>query len=134
MSLDPKRLEDAVTNHEEAFDLAHFKRLNSNLARCYIERCAQLAAANARIAELEAAMQWRDISTAPKDGTPYLSCTTGDPEPVITWWGEVASCTSETKEGFCTMNNYYANFGHCRNPTHWLPLPTPPAQEASDEA
>ena len=32
-SIDPK----LPVDHKEAWDLAHFKRENSNLARCYIE-------------------------------------------------------------------------------------------------
>ena len=69
--------------------------------------------------------QWRTIESAPRDGTPYLAWAEGR-EVVYTWWAEVESCLGQKKMGYKTLNGFWANFGACINPTHWLPLPAPP--------
>jgi len=52
-----------LINHEEAFELATYQRENSNVARCYLDHCKNLTAANEKIARLE-----RDL--ADKDTVP----------------------------------------------------------------
>ena len=69
---------------------------------------------------------WQPIETAPRDGTPILSCVEGDPEPVIAWW--------DKWEYGCywkTLNEYYA-MDRGRIPTHWMPLPQPPALDKGE--
>lgn len=61
---------------------------------------------------------WRDITTAPKDGTEILVCDLRGWRCVASWdshvfRGEVAGW----RDGQC----------YSVNPTHWQPLPSPPA-------
>lgn len=65
--------------------------------------------------------EWRDISTAPKDGTEVLVCL-GEITCVATWnlWdGEEA---------------WRDHYGFHFSPTHWMPLPAPPITEQRSEA
>lgn len=73
--------------------------------------------------------EWLPIESAPKDGAPYLAWVKGR-EMAYTWWDEVTSCLGHKKMGFKTLNGYWANFGCCENPTHWMPLPNPPTGES----
>ena len=63
-------------------------------------------------AELRLLTQWQPIDTAPKDGTLVLICEYGCVYVAIF-----------NKEGFC-YNDEHIGF----NPTHWMPLPKPPAE------
>ncbi len=83
-------------------------------------------------ADLAAPSQWQTIDSAPRDGTPYLAWADGR-EVVYTWWAEVESCLGQKKMGYKTLNGFWANFGACINPTHWMPLPQPPAAEVDKE-
>ncbi len=47
-------MSELPANHDEALALANMKFCESNLARCYLERDAELAALRQRVAELEA--------------------------------------------------------------------------------
>lgn len=73
--------------------------------------------------------EWLDISSAPRDGSPILSCVAGRDEAVICWWGEAEGATGIKKMGWKTLNGYYAIFGCAVEPTHWQPLPSPPKAE-----
>jgi hypothetical protein len=54
---------------------------------------------------------WRDIATAPKDGTRFLAVMSGF-EPEVHWW--------DAKIGWCVAEGIF------RDPEHWMPLPTAP--------
>lgn len=60
-------------------DIVAYTRLVGHRADHARTIAEALLAAEARVAELEAARKWRDIATAPKDGKPVLT---------ISQWGE----------------------------------------------
>jgi len=66
-------------------------------------------------------MEWQDIASAPKDGTRVLlfAPTRAFPEAIIVGWYGVRGSSWMSEPGMWT-----------RNPTHWLPLPTPPETTA----
>ncbi|WP_367079153.1 DUF551 domain-containing protein [Luteitalea sp.] len=70
-------------------------------------------------------MTWQPIETAPKDGTPVLVYF-----PEIGVW-EVRWSTDVFDDGFwCVSDNKFEDRplrGWIENPTHWMPLPAPPA-------
>lgn len=59
---------------------------------------------------------WRDIATAPKDGWIIVYCPAAHGLPEM-----VCPCRYHSDGGFCVCE--------IREPTHWQPLPTPPAGE-----
>ena len=61
------------------------------------------------IKKLKAENEWRDIETAPKDGTEFLTYC---PSYANKWW---------ISTGKCNLNGA----------THWMPLPKPPALDAA---
>lgn len=74
---------------------------------------------------------WQDMSTAPTDGTPILAIVEGTPR-IVCW----ASSSFDEPQGWrsvvqifrgggCRINNWF------NLPTHWMPLPPPPAGEAA---
>lgn len=70
------------------------------------------------LARRGAAMQWRPIETAPKDGTPLLLLWPDAAEKMaVMWWDD-----------YCGgWMGYYDGINPGRMPpTHWMPLPPPP--------
>jgi hypothetical protein len=71
-------------------------------------------------------MQWQPIESAPKDGSAVLLCdfsegtyrTTEYPSVVVGWWDD-GEWRDMGDIGCCGQYNY--------DPTHWMPLPEPPA-------
>lgn len=60
--------------------------------------------------------EWRDIETAPRDGTVFLAFSqdlTGSGLPSF-----ISTCGWHDEAGFCT--------DELREPTHWMPPPSPP--------
>lgn len=73
---------------------------------------------------------WRPIETAPKDGTRvlvYQEDEASDMTPQIAWW-----ITWHGEEGWhiCWDNEPLQNNSAFAPPTHWAPLPEPPASVA----
>ncbi len=66
---------------------------------------------------------WRDIATAPKDGTPILVyCPFQSPNCVVVKWRDV-------RQGWVNASS----FGLITSePTHWMPLPPPPKEADHD--
>ena len=66
---------------------------------------------------------WRDIATAPKDGTPVLAWMFN--RPVIAWWN-----TQKYHSAPCPYWESAGSTGvyrdRCNQPTHWQPLPEGP--------
>lgn len=62
------------------------------------------------------ASDWRPIEKAPKDGTYVLAYSTGIIG--IAWW--------QRDLGWLEVG-----IGGVMTPTHWMPLPPPPAQEGA---
>ena len=89
---------------------------------CGETSCETVAAIRQQLAEANARQQWRPIETAPRDGTLILFY---DP-----------------KRNLRTVGYWHVYmFGECQewrtlftsamfNPTHWMPLPTPPKELA----
>lgn len=78
--------------------------------------------------------RWRSIETAPKDGTHILACDASTrydawwtfmqrPPTVVHWW------SNPGEEGFYTSVNEVEPQVPF-SPTHWRPLPAPPAGES----
>jgi len=84
---------------------------------------AYLAAAPEPPAPVPPAQGWRDISTAPKDGSEFLAvdATVGNQEPSVTRFNDDGWRTSAWGEGM------YAD-AWWKSPTHWMPLPAPPTE------
>lgn len=73
-------------------------------------------------------MTWQPIETAPKDGTPIMLFATaeGFDAPVVTvGWLTVSRRWIE--------GTFYPNTPTTLIPTHWMPLPAPPATPAEFE-
>lgn len=76
------------------------------------------------------AMEWRDIETAPKDGSKFLAiCAEAQtPKANISWW----------QDGWFTVSKpekFVAPGPHRWWPTHWMPLdalPAPPSTPAGE--
>jgi len=65
--------------------------------------------------------EWQDISTAPKDGTLFLAARDDEWVTMVRWLVD--------EEAFYEVNNDPSDswgFGPAL-PTHWMPLPAPPA-------
>lgn len=84
------------------------------------------------LAELpEVRDQWQPIETAPKDGTQVLCCSLGaDDRPMIFvgHWAHVPTMFSSIHiepgpDGWA----WVCGFSAILQPTHWMPLPAPPA-------
>lgn len=79
--------------------------------------------------------EWRDIETAPKDGTPFLAALTSGHSTILwategvrknwkySWWGgHVADVPYEPSH---PLNTDWSN---TQRATHWQPLPSPPTE------
>jgi hypothetical protein len=84
------------------------------------------------------AQGWQDISTAPKDGTAILTVVAQfkDCVPAVSSWvtykGE--SRWSIDPEEFCEDGHFDEHWAATRyDPTHWMPLPAPPAAEPASK-
>lgn len=69
----------------------------------------------ARIAELEKALTWQPIDTAPKDGTWIMGWASGDLNPSRISWGRNHRNNLSWCTAFCSFVEGYI--------THWTPLP-----------
>ena len=74
-----------------------------------------------RIKELEAKLEWQPIETAPKDGTPILLLIKS-PRNAI----------QASFSGSCWVDCWCA-FVDPYEPTHWMPLPSPPQALKEDK-
>lgn len=77
-------------------------------------------------------MEWQDISTAPRDGTPVLICRAGQKYPLMgQWQNEIEVKDDGTVSGWliheCEDYWYtWALYQENEMPAHWMPLPEPP--------
>jgi hypothetical protein len=75
---------------------------------------AALAEAQEELSRLRADAKWRDIASAPRDGTVFQVYTPQAPLKVRSrWWSDIAQGWSDDAKA-----------------THWMPLPAPPADAA----
>lgn len=88
------------------------------------EAAAEIASLRAQLEDARRADEWQDISTAPKDGTELLLAHS---EAVFSgWWHDGGS--AGWTDG---STNHYDDY--CLlHPTHWRPLPAPPALQSTD--
>jgi hypothetical protein len=89
-----------------------------------------VAAQAEKIKRLEAANQWQDISTAPRNGRSVLvfdsylpSTEDGRIQQGDDGYGVVVASFDK---GFWVIHRRRGQIILCVNPTHWMPLPTPP--------
>lgn len=70
--------------------------------------------------------EWQDIESAPKDGTPVFLWWDGDFAPIARWENNrwMFAMAQSWPSGFPEQITH-AFLGH--PPTHWMPLPEPPA-------
>lgn len=61
--------------------------------------------------------EWQPIETAPRDGMPILGYKNGNMATVRWLWGDWSLCIPG---GYAEEDDW--------NPTHWMPLPEPPAE------
>lgn len=71
---------------------------------------------------------WQRIGTAPRDGTALLLWN-GD--HIIGWWETAREFAgsphfNDWSSGQVSASGYDAGYERVYNPTHWMPLPTPP--------
>lgn len=90
--------------------------------------CAALIAearrSRAEIARLRAALDWQDISTAPRDGADILVIVQGGhPQTGVPFTPEVVSWDGREWWGVMWSSDEHVVY----EPTHWMPLPPPPA-------
>jgi len=85
------------------------KSLNDKLAEMPLEQ--QLRIANMALEEMGKLYEWQDIESAPKDGTWVCLYQEGFGVQLGAW------LKGSSSEGW----NY------TESPTHWMPLPEPPA-------
>lgn len=98
----------------------------------------QLHNAKSELESLKATQGWREIETAPKDGTKFLGYgvlnivrdgarNSSDPVAHVLMWSEASqdwwSPSLPTTETFYPL---------AHRPTHWMPLPTPPVERSVD--
>lgn len=109
-------------------DIVAYTRLVGHRADHARTIAEALLAAEARVAELEAARKWRDIATAPKDGKPVLMLRK-DGEIRKAWWkppwiGERGHVFHDA--GWGGTGWWYDE--QCP-PVKWMPLPEPPTED-----
>lgn len=91
------------------------------LARLLREEAGDLA----RLLREEAEAQgWRDIATAPRDGTIILLATARSHVPI--YCGSYRFSTMGEPTGHSDKAWRCSSSGRYANPTHWRPLPPPP--------
>ena len=70
------------------------------------------------------AQEWQDIETAPRDGTRFLGMFQNAETYRVTWW----SSRQAAQHG----NGWVFSQNGLTTPTHWRPLPTPPAHDKGE--
>lgn len=88
----------------------------------YLTALANSAPALLALAREAEGQGWRDIESAPRDGTEVSVLI----KPKVIRLGWYFAPSSRT-EGWCDEN------GRRIRPTHWMPLPTPPSRTQSGE-
>lgn len=79
-------------------------------------------------------MDWLDISTAPKDGTVILVGVAGSLTADAAYWSQCPKATGGEKAYPWVILDPTNQVNGLRDagrgaPTHWMPLPAPPADD-----
>lgn len=96
----------------EAVTAARFAR------HCVEQKQAEIDALKAQNAELLVAQQWRDIESAPRDGTWFLACS------ITKGWSAMRIVRFHRLEDSVPCNGEGVLWPSA--PTHWQPLPPIP--------
>ena len=128
---DLTEIEDLIEQLEAPIDWAHFVR--DDHAMDYQELHMRAASA---LRQLLSATEWRDIKTAPKDGTPILLWAPDyfedNPHAVVgEWCDRVGAWSSEV--GMMEDGPIGDDPELCNGPSHWMPLPLPPSPDTEGE-
>lgn len=109
---------------DEVEKVAAGRQSNCELAAVEVVKMVVSALTSPAPSEAPGGGGWRDISTAPKDGTRILVWR----EPVVPGaaYFDVTGWPNNWTGLWPTAYMHYAD-GH--EPTHWMPLPAPPADE-----
>lgn len=91
-------------------------------ARASEYHCADAELDRKVAAALRDLTEWRDIATAPKDGTEVFAWD-GSDNIICHWHGSVAGWVTDWE----TVSGYDVGWNKV-SPTHWLPLPSTPNQ------
>jgi len=102
---DQRQLLDAMTGWMHSFTADERDALRAALADAD------------RLAEMGTQTTWQPIATAPKDGTKILVHRIGWHAPEIAQWS--------------SYSHAWVLFEGSVEPTHWMPLPNPPAGETT---
>jgi hypothetical protein len=119
--------DDRIAAKRETWERLRYEAALEVLARLDIEK-ARADAAERRVAELEAERQWRPIETAPKDGTRillYRPDVRGEHIEIMVegYWSNLPGHSY----GIGWRTPCFSFSGGKHDPTHWQPLPSPPA-------
>lgn len=79
----------------------------------------------------EAASGWQPIEAAPKDGTPILAYERGEVHQAA--WGDALLARMVNGRSVPVCGWMTRDSTAQKNPTHWRPLPTPPALSKAKE-
>lgn len=101
------------------------------------------------LSDYEKLTDWKPIETAPKDGTRILAYFPGNDDPelffkpmiaVASWrelsptvnWELVDEDQELWRRSITTPAFFESDDSMVQNPTHWMPLPNPPASQSLD--
>lgn len=91
-----------------------------------------LNAAHAEIDRLrEAVPEWQTMDTAPRDGTRILIASGNDDQPDVVFW-DAAYADGGFYQNSATAWLNGSSEQMDVDPTHWMPLPTPPAHKSQE--
>lgn len=93
-------------------------------ALCH-EAAAEIASLRSQLEEARRADEWRDISTAPKDGSTFLACGKNVRVDFFHWQSHGPHIG--WRDSFIIVYPEEDN-----EITHWRPLPAPPALQSTD--
>lgn len=113
---------EAIRERHDAFQRCEIKDINSASWDAINDRATLLAFISAQ----REVGGWREIESAPKDGTPIIVCGDGSKYfPRSCWWS-LAFDVWVVREN---VDDGEATFLPEASLTHWQPLPSPPQQK-----
>jgi len=92
--------------------------------QAHAEACAEALRKKQR-APLPPVAGWREIASAPKDGTPVLLWRNGEVH-AAKW---TFDCMEKGRKCWGGIKGNWWFSRSCEQPTHWMPFPTPPVGE-----
>lgn len=94
---------------------------------------AALNAASAELAECKRDAEWQPIDTAPKDGTTVILGRDMGDFGFVRGYGNFDGKEGSFVSGWIShgFSRVHGNLG-LAHPTHWMPLPKPPAMGATE--